>query len=509
MLTASSQTTPAVPIGLKKAQENVSGAMGEGAGAHGPIVSEQPIQTTSLKNPKKKIPLQYLIAGIILLLVIIGGGAVFYLSSIGQDLRQRAAGCTYWTGGGNATDGACDCRGPLLQQCIGGYWSAPSSGACDGMTCGAGGVIASPSPKAAACANDSESCESLGCCGDSVCQGTAGSRVCQNPGPGDQCPGGGTCTGYYSFQCSSLAASDTSNGVPVCQNNPQFHGTDQGGAQSRAAATGCGQWDQVCVGGTNSGKLCGGFSIINNNCGGDSAPQPLPETTPTPQPSPQVSPSPSVSPSPVVSPTPSPIPTPTPNVTPTPAPVGCSGACNVSTDCAVANHICYEYAEDGNPDGGVCRLLTNPTSTACVEPSPLPTPTPTVGCNEVCSTNADCSNTNHVCFVATSTCRLATNPDNANCAPAPTPTPSPAPGCNDTCYRSSDCNFAAAVCYDNLCRLDTNPTSPACEAETTAGTYYQQPALPTTLPQSGSEDILNWLKIGLGALGLGLIFLFL
>jgi len=95
---------------------------------------------------------------------------------------------------------------------------------------------------------------------------------------------------------------------------------------------------------------------------------------------------------------------------------------------------------------------------------------------------------------------------------APTVAPTVAVGCNEKCSTNSDCADTNAICYNQVCRLSTNPTSTTCqEAVKTqpTGDYYQQPELPETLPESGSEDILNWLKVGLGTLGLGLVFLLL
>ncbi|NCN03468.1 MAG: hypothetical protein GW942_00135, partial [Candidatus Pacebacteria bacterium] len=92
------------------------------------------------------------------------------------------------------------------------------------------------------------------------------------------------------------------------------------------------------------------------------------------------------------------------------------------------------------------------------------------------------------------------------------PTPTSAPGCNEKCYSNSDCTNTNAICYNELCRLSTNPTSTSCQPKTVVqqtGTYYEQPELPQTLPESGSEDIFNWMKIGFGALGMGIIFLLL
>lgn len=87
------------------------------------------------------------------------------------------------------------------------------------------------------------------------------------------------------------------------------------------------------------------------------------EATPTPSPSPSVAPSPS--PTPSVSPSPSPTPSPSPSSSPT---IGCNDTCLQNADCSNSNHICYS---------GRCRLETNPEDTSCaVVPSPSPSASP-------------------------------------------------------------------------------------------------------------------------------------
>lgn len=140
------------------------------------------------------------------------------------------------------------------------------------------------------------------------------------------------------------------------------------------------------------------------------APSPTPSVTPEPSPTP--------SPTPSVSPSPSPTPTPTPSVTPTPTP--------------------------------------------SVSPSPVPTPTPAPGCNDNCQTNADCSNSNHICYAGV--CRLDTHPTSPYCVP---PT------------------------------VASNPPAPQTPVASTAP---QQPVLPEELPQTGLLDNTVGL-LGLGAAG--------
>ena len=108
-----------------------------------------------------------------------------------------------------------------------------------------------------------------------------------------------------------------------------------------------------------------------------------------------------------------------------------------------------------------------PTITPTVTPTPIPnataTPTPrvtpVVGCNDICVTNADCSNASHICFAVSET--------------------------------------------ENRCRLETNPTNASCQNPAAVVTQAQQPVLPEALPETGPEDWGNWLKAGLAILGIG------
>lgn len=231
----------------------------------------------------------------------------------------------------------------------------------------------------------------------------------------------------------------------------------------------------------------------------------------------------------------------------------CNEGCSVTNDCAEDNHICVE---------GKCRLKTNINSTTCQEPSPTPTPSasPKAECNEACSKNSDCAEANHVCSTTTNTCRLATNPGDANCrAASPTPTPitstkamcgeycsknsdcaqsdhicyfnqcrlatypdrtnctAPqqtttvvppaeiAAGCNENCRANSDCSNSSHICFEGKCRLESYPNSSSC----TIPSSPDQPKMPAELPKSGSDDLMNWIKAGIGILGAGALLLLL
>jgi hypothetical protein len=110
------------------------------------------------------------------------------------------------------------------------------------------------------------------CANGGVCQGQSGQEVCQIPeiDPNAQCTGGGSCTGWYGFKCTNL------NADGQCLDNGQRF-TSRSSAESYAGA--CGQVDQVCVGGTKDGQLCGDFTIYNQCGGGGGEPTPPPTTT--------------------------------------------------------------------------------------------------------------------------------------------------------------------------------------------------------------------------------------
>ena len=189
----------------------------------------------------------------------------------------------------------------------------------------------------------------------------------------------------------------------------------------------------------------------------------------------------------------------------------CNSECETNANCSEAGsgYICYNTGS-----GKFCRLGENPTNTSCVLPTPAPTPQ--VGCNDTCSSNADCMNDAHIC-VATGTgnrCRLAEYVSSSTCTmpnatPAPTPIPTPAPGCNDTCTQNADCKDSSHICSttadgSNRCRLAQYPDATNCTAPAvTNPVAQQQPVLPAELPQSGPADWLNWLKAGLVTLGIG------
>lgn len=117
------------------------------------------------------------------------------------------------------------------------------------------------------------------CCNGLVCQGQAGSKVCQQPAttPDQWCGGTpGSCGRLIAFHCNS----DFPSGTPEsgCFDNPIYiqNNDAAGWAQARAHVAGCGQIDVVCKSGPKENQLCGDFEIFKDNCGPGSQPTPIP-----------------------------------------------------------------------------------------------------------------------------------------------------------------------------------------------------------------------------------------
>lgn len=195
-------------------------------------------------------------------------------------------------------------------------------------------------------------------------------------------------------------------------------------------------------------------------------------------------------------------------------PYQCDSTCTTDAQCNNGNDtkfICSSSA------GNKCRLASNEGSNSC-EGS-----TPSFSCNSSCQNNAQCqtSDANYVCAPTSDgdRCRHKDYTTRPACDAPPTtatPTPTPAIGCNDSCTSNADCSNPSHICYTTgegtqLCRLDTNPASNTCSNPTTPGTPTTpiQPTLPEELPQTGPEDWVNWLKAGLITLGVGAALLLL
>ena len=137
------------------------------------------------------------------------------------------------------------------------------------------------------------------------------------------------------------------------------------------------------------------------------------------------------------------------------------------------------------PTTRIIAPSATPTTTPSLTPTrastPTVTPKPPIGCNDICSTNADCSNSAHICFVVSETesrCRLESNPTDSSCSQAVVQQQQP----------------PTAI-----------PTQPLQVEET----IVAQPDLPEQLPESGPEDWGMWLKAGLTIIGIGAALLLL
>lgn len=193
---------------------------------------------------------------------------------------------------------------------------------------------------------------------------------------------------------------------------------------------------------------------------------------------------------------------------PTPTPeteAYCGEYCESNNDCVESDHICYNNE---------CRLESNPENTQCQTPVEQPTPTPETQayCGEYCSSNSDCIQSDHICYF--NECRLAEYPDRTDCTVPVTRTtttyvePTPAVGCNQDCISNRDCANSDHICYEGSCRLADYPASSTCTVPKTT-TQVEQPKMPEELPQSGSDDLINWIKAGIGILGAGALLLLL
>lgn len=196
----------------------------------------------------------------------------------------------------------------------------------------------------------------------------------------------------------------------------------------------------------------------------------------------------------------------------------CGESCTVNSQCPT-NHTCSGsvcvldqcLADVASCESDKCTPLATPTPTPTPGVTPTPTPTPgTNACNDTCSANSQCPS-NHTCYSGRcvyDSCLLSgATCDSTKCVLVnPTPTPAAPVGCNNTCVNNADCNNSSYICWNGQCRLDSNVNSTTCTAATIAGSPApgQQPVIPEQLPQTGLNDGLKILGIGIGAVLLGI-----
>ncbi|MCB9800967.1 MAG: isopeptide-forming domain-containing fimbrial protein [Pseudomonadales bacterium] len=180
----------------------------------------------------------------------------------------------------------------------------------------------------------------------------------------------------------------------------------------------------------------------------------------------------------------------------------CNSSCTTDQQCQTANGEFICSAVHGN----ICRLDSNRDSQTC---APL-----NFACNSVCETDAQCqtANSNYICHVEEHVCRLASHPDVSNCTNPTALPPLPTVGCNEVCSTNTDCSNTSHICYTtpentNLCRLANYPNSTTCTQPSES--IVVQPDLPQALPVTGPADWLDWIKTGLLTLGVGALLLLL
>lgn len=230
------------------------------------------------------------------------------------------------------------------------------------------------------------------------------------------------------------------------------------------------------------------------------APSPTPTNGPSPTPTEVVTPSPTPTDGPSPTPTDGPSPTPTDGPSPTPT-------------------------EEVTP-----TPTQEPSPTPTQEPSPTPTegpsPTPTTGPSPTPTDVPVATPTTTVVYVTATpapTLPPGVTPNPTSPSEPNTYTIVTTVNCNDNCTRNSDCTNPSHICYGadqngngGRCRLDANPESTSCQlknGQTIAVVRTiptQKPDAPVTLPVAGPEDWGKYLRVGLGALGIGaLLLLFL
>jgi len=168
----------------------------------------------------------------------------------------------------------------------------------------------------------------------------------------------------------------------------------------------------------------------------------------------------------------------------------CNAAGRVES-CGGSEYCCPEAGGAWTTDMTACTVDPSPSPSPTPEVSPSPSPSPSVSPTPEVSPSPEAS----------------PSPD-ASPTATPTTEPTVTYSCNSSCSSNSQCQSANSsyICYLSKCRLDSNPTSDQCAQSSSTTT---QPELPAELPESGSEDILNWFKAGLGVLGIGTVLLLL
>ncbi len=162
--------------------------------------------------------------------------------------------------------------------------------------------------------------------------------------------------------------------------------------------------------------------------------------------------------------------------------VGCNEVCSNNADCAVGMR-CFT---DGNSQR--CRLATNTSSQSCATAEDTDEEEVVIRqCNEYCDNNRDCS-AGLTCYE--NYCRNPRNPQDNRCAnPTAQQEADIIQSCGETCSTNADCAVNLR-CYESECRLATNPSSTSCSAVTqkTVSPVYEKKATETSEEEEIAES---------------------
>jgi hypothetical protein len=209
--------------------------------------------------------------------------------------------------------------------------------------------------------------------------------------------------------------------------------------------------------------------------------------------------------------------------TPTPAILECGQLyCYEESDCEEGLTCIRTSYGDGfcSKPEYIEACYENPSVESCCE-EPAPTPEPSECGFTPCLENTDCyedlicitaDDGEGYCSVERFEEACAINPSIETCCEEPTPTDeptsTPTEGGSSSSY--SESNSSAVVNITNKNTTAEESESKTIEKTTTTTTKGDQPEYPEELPQSGPEDWIQYLQIGLGTLGIGaLLILFL
>lgn len=188
---------------------------------------------------------------------------------------------------------------------------------------------------------------------------------------------------------------------------------------------------------------------------------------------------------------------------------GVSG-CTNSDDCE-SGYICISTSETDDDDNIVkyCAnedyldaCVADPSKTSCCEAPITTTPTATPSATVTPTTTSTVTPTTTLTTTVTPTTTTTSTV---------TPTGSVTTvittvGCNDKCNANADCSNISHICYEGQCRLDVNPTDAQCRLPSGETTIVRPMTVPT---QSGPANWMNYVKAGLGTLGIGALLLLL